>query len=299
MMGSGVRIPLAAPCKSLTKMIYLPTYRLECGSQFDWGTRRGRILLGVHQQLLRLDALERVALGLLGRGGGRPQLMIQSHDLPEFLGRVGCLYGKSNLCPPFLLEEFAEAWFLEGISFRHCLDQIGSYLAQHSGRHRCGSGDGSLSFVDHAIRKSWSDKHRPQRAKPERTDRYFQRLEEVVTDHEPCGPIPSPNFSAPVARKPPPPPRQKPIEAAKALLKRELANGQVLAVDIEEAAKAEGISLRTLDRARKELVIFSHRTGFAKTGRSWLSLPSVPADPRAPQKSTFSNQVRRNPALPR
>ena len=198
--------------------------------------------------------------------------MSELRDFTEFMGRAGCLYGKSNLCPPFLLEEFAEAWFLEGISFRHCLDQIGSYLAQHSGRHRCGSGDGSLPFVDQAIRKSWSDKHRPPRARPERTDRYYQRIDEVVTDRDLGGPIPSPN---------PPPPRQKPLEAAKALLRRELGNGHARAVDIEETAKAEGISLRTLDRARKELVILSHRTGFAKTGRSWLTLPTVPTDPQS------------------
>jgi len=215
--------------------------------------------------------------------------MSELRDFTEFMGWAGCLYGKSNLCPPFRLKEFAEAWFLEGISFRHCLEQIGSYLAQHSGRHRCGSGDGSLPFVDHAIRKSWSDKHRPPRARPERTDRYFQRVDEVVTEHDPRGPIPSPNFSAPVARKPPPLPRQKPLKAAKALLRRELANGRARAVDIEETAKAEGISLRTLDRARKELMIVSHRTGFAKTGRSWLSLPSVPADPRASPNSAFTN----------
>jgi hypothetical protein len=225
--------------------------------------------------------------------------MSGSHGFREFLGCIGRLYCKEGLSPPFHLQERAQTWILEGIGVEHCLNEIRSYLAEHSGRHRCGSGDGSLPYVDYAIRQSWDHKHRPPRAKPERTDRYFQRVNEVVTDYEPCGPIPSPNFSAPVSRKPPPPPRQKPLEAAKALLKRELANGQVLAVDIEEAAKAEGISFRTLDRARKVLMVISHRTGFGKTGRSWLSLPSVPADPRAPQKSAYSNQVRRNPGLPR
>jgi hypothetical protein len=211
-------------------------------------------------------------------------MMNQSHDLTEFLGRAGCLYGKSNLCPPFLLEEFAEAWFLEGISFRHCLDQIGSYLNQHSGRHRCGSGDGSLPFVDHAIRKSWSDKHRPQRAKPERTDRYFQRIDDVVAagDGNSCEPIPSPNYSPPAPRRQPAPPPQKPLNRAIDFLKRELADGEVAAVKVEEAARDEGIAIRTLDRARKKLMVSSRRSGFAKTGRSWLSLPTVPSASRAP-----------------
>jgi hypothetical protein len=204
--------------------------------------------------------------------------MSEPKDFTEFMGRAGCLYGKSNLCPPFLLEAFAEAWFLEGISFRHCLDQIGSYLDQHSGRHRCGSGDGSLPFVDHAIRKSWSDKHRPPRAKPERTDRYFQRVDEVVTDQDPCDPIPSPNFAPPVRPQRPPPPPAKPLNRAIDFLKRELANGEVEAVEAEEAAKDEGIALRTLDRARRELGVISRRTGFGKIGRSWLSLPTTPTD---------------------
>jgi hypothetical protein len=210
--------------------------------------------------------------------------MIQSHDLTEFLGRVGCLYGKSNLCPPFLLEEFAEAWFLEGISFRHCLDQIGSYLAQHSGRHRCGSGDGSLPFVDHAIRKSWSDKNRPPRAKPERTDRYYQRFTEAVVtgDAHSCDPIPSPNFASPVRPQRPPPPPAKPLNRAIDFLKRELADGELAAVEVEQAAEDEGIALRTLDRARERLMVISRRTGFGKTGRSWLSLPTTPSASWAP-----------------
>jgi hypothetical protein len=210
-------------------------------------------------------------------------------DFTEFIGRAGSLYGKSNLCPPFHLKEFAEAWFMEGISLRHCLDQIGSYLARYSGRHRCGSGDDSLPFVDHAIRQSWNDTHRSPRAKPERTDRYFQRFDEVVTDRDPGGPIPSPNFSAPVPRKPPLPPRQKPLEVAKVLLSRELANGPVLAADIEKVAKDARVSLRTLDRARKGLMVISHRTGFGKTGRSWLSLPTAPTAPRPPPNLAFSS----------
>jgi hypothetical protein len=210
--------------------------------------------------------------------------MSELRDFTKFMGRAGCLYGKSNLCPPFLLEKFAEAWFLEGISFRHCLEQIESYLAQHSGRHRCGSGDGSLPFVDHAIRKSWSDKHRPPRAKPERTDRYFQRVDDAVEVGEghSCDPIPSPNFTAPVRPKPPLPPPQKPLDRAINFLKQELADGEVPAVEVEQAAEDEGIALRTLDRARKRLMVNSRRTGFGKTGRSWLSLPSTPSTSWAP-----------------
>jgi hypothetical protein len=200
--------------------------------------------------------------------------MSELDDLTKFLGRAGCLYVKVGLCPPFSLKESAEAWLLEGISSEHCVSEIESYLGQHSGRHRCGSGDDSLPYVDYAIRKSWADKHRPPRAKPERNDRYFQRISKAVTD-----PIASPNFAARVRPKAPTPPPQKPLEKAKAFLKRELANGEVATVKIELSAKDEGIALRTLDRARRELMVVSRRSGFAKTGRSWLSLPTMPNSP--------------------
>jgi hypothetical protein len=217
--------------------------------------------------------------------------MSEFRDFTEFMGRAGCLYGKSNLCPPFHLKEFAESWLLAGISLAHCVDQIASYLAQYSGRHRSGSGDDSLAFLDYAIRRSWSDKLRLPRAKPERTDRYFQRIQEaVVDDAHSCDPIPSPNYAPPPVRpQRPPSPPAKPLKRAIDFLKQELADGEVAAVKVEEAAKDEGIALRTLDRARKELMVISRRTGFGKTGRSWLSLPTAPTDPRASASSAFSN----------
>jgi hypothetical protein len=196
-----------------------------------------------------------------------------------FVARANNIYTKAGLCPPFHLRHFAEAWLLGGIDLSHCLSQIASYLAEHSTRHRSGSGDDSLrDYLDYTIRKSWEEKHRPPPAKPARTDRYFQRVDDVVAgcDGHSCDPIPSPNFAAPVCPKPPPPPTQKPLDRAIDFLRRELADGEVAAVAVEEAAKDEGIALRTLDRARKELMVISRRTGFAKTGRSWLSLPKTP-----------------------
>jgi hypothetical protein len=180
---------------------------------------------------------------------------------------------------------------MEGFSLEHCIDEIARYLAEHSGRHRCGSGDDSLPYLDHAIRQSWDEKHRPPRARPERTDRYFQRTQEavVIDDAHSCDPTPSPNYARPVRPQRPPPPPAKPLNRAIDFLKQELADGEVAAVKVEEAAQDEGIALRTLDRARKELMVISRRTGFGKTGRSWLSLPTAPTDPRASPASAFSN----------
>jgi hypothetical protein len=61
-----------------------------------------------------------------------------------------------------------------------------------------------------------------------------------------------------------------------AFLGRELADGEVAATHLEERAKASGISLRTLDRARARLKVISRRTGFAKDGKCWVSMPTVP-----------------------
>jgi hypothetical protein len=67
----------------------------------------------------------------------------------------------------------------------------------------------------------------------------------------------------------------KPIDKAEAFLHRELANGEVAAAVIEQYARDDGISPRTLDRARSRLRVVSRRTGFAGTGKSWLSLPTT------------------------
>src|SRR5262249_4161597 len=68
----------------------------------------------------------------------------------------------------------------------------------------------------------------------------------------------------------------KRIDEALTFLRRELADGEVAATRLEEKAKASGISPRTLDRARARLKVISRRTGFAKEGKCWLSLPRTP-----------------------
>jgi hypothetical protein len=80
------------------------------------------------------------------------------------------------------------------------------------------------------------------------------------------------------AAHPAQPVRLKQIDKAVAFLRRELGHGEVEAAVLEMDAKDDGIALRTLDRARTRLGIVSRRTGFAKGGRSWLSLPTTPRD---------------------
>ena len=239
-------------------------------------------------------------------------------DFRSFLGAIGCLYVKANLCTPFYLPEFAQAWLRDGIRRSHCLRQIGSHLAKNSGQYRNGSGDWGLSWLDAEIRESWHRLNRPPRKLPERTDRLYKRVGAYVgvdeTDErfvdpmegvlrmagsttpetidkakheleEPCDvPNRHPNQvrAAPTAapRLPHATPshaaRLKPIDRALAFLLEELSHGEVAAVDVEANARDEGISARTLDRARTRLGIVSRRSGFGREGRSWLSLPSTP-----------------------
>jgi hypothetical protein len=205
--------------------------------------------------------------------------MTDATDISLFLAQAGCAYTKAALCPPFHLRQFAEAWLLDGIDLRHCLDEITRHLAQHAARYRSGSGDGTLPFVNSAIRKSWCDMRRPPRAQPATTERLYKRTEAVTPSaKDPLGQLPNSNSNLPAAipQKSTQTGPRRPIEKAVAFLLNELAHGELPAVFVEEAAKDEGIALRTLDRARLRLRIVSRRSGFGKTGRSWLSLPTTP-----------------------
>jgi hypothetical protein len=109
--------------------------------------------------------------------------MSDMDEMTTFLGRAGNLYGRKNLCPPFHLMEFAQAWVLEGISLSHCIEQISAHLDENSGRYRGGSGGWGLRWLDQIIRKSWYQRTRPPRALPARTDRLYQKnIHEVIAD---------------------------------------------------------------------------------------------------------------------
>ena len=236
-------------------------------------------------------------------------------DFPTFLGAAGCLYVKANLCTPFRLPEFAQAWLRDGISRSHILEQTGGHLAKYSGQYRNGSGDWGLRWLDAEIRESWRRLNRPPRRMPERTDRLYKRIgaqlpaddrDERFADRKDSAPRMVPRVdmkaiddaglggeprhvathpsetggSARSDRADTAParvaPRLKPIFRAEAFLRRELANGEVAAAVIEQYAKDDGISLRTLDRARSRLRVVTRRSGFGRTGKSWLSLPKAP-----------------------
>jgi hypothetical protein len=223
---------------------------------------------------------------------------ISDLDLDTYCGRIGNLYGRYRLCPPFTLRRIAADWKASGIALSHIVAVIDRHLTDHRRRYNSGSGDTLFNWLDEFIRKTWDERHLPPRvAQPSRPT--MQRIADPEwvdrppsADHE-VDPRRSPGSrEAPLGNRSDgprygmndhgPPQRAKRrrgpkrIDEAMTFLRRELADGEVAATRLEEKAKASGISLRTLDRARARLKVISRRTGFAKGGKSWLLLPTTP-----------------------
>jgi hypothetical protein len=227
---------------------------------------------------------------------------IDDVDLDTYCGRIGNLYGRYRLCPPFELRRIAADWKASGIALSHIVAVIDRHLTDYRSRYYSGSGDALFSWVDGIIRKTWYEQHvSPPQAKPsQRTMQRIAEREQVdrqpSADHEVDRMRSSTRREAPVGnwsdapgcgradqalpqsvksigqkRKQP-----KQIDRALAFLRCELADGEVAATLLEENAKAGGISPRTLDRARAQLKVISRRTGFARDGKCWLSLPRTP-----------------------
>jgi hypothetical protein len=233
---------------------------------------------------------------------GEVMTSIDDVDLDTYCGRVGNLFGRHGLCPPFTLRHVAADWKASGIALSHIVAVIDRHLTDHRRRYYSGSGDALFSWVDEIIRKTWREQHFSppwaQATRPtmqrfpdrDRVDRQPSSDHEIDASRSPTGqeaPVASgsnvlgcgtADRTAPHSVKSIGPKRKPPkrIDQAMAFLRRELANGEVAATRLEEKAKASGISLRTLDRARARLKVISRRTGFAKDGKCWLSLPTAP-----------------------
>ena len=92
-------------------------------------------------------------------------------DLSTFLGRLGSLYGKYRLCPPFLLREAAGSWIARGIPLSHCVEVTERYLSRHAGSCYSGSGDWNFAWLSNLIQTTWHDRTfaRPPRPTPKPT----------------------------------------------------------------------------------------------------------------------------------
>jgi hypothetical protein len=227
---------------------------------------------------------------------------IDDVDLDTYCGRVGNLYGRHGLCPPFTLRHVAADWKASGIALSHIVAVIDRHLNEHRRRYYSGSGDALFSWLSELVRRTWDEKNLsspriqsaqatfPRTADHERVDRQTSVDHEIDIRRCPSGreaPVGNQPDAPGCGRADQPQPQSaksigpkgrglKRIDQAIAFLRRELADGEVAATCLEKKAKASGVSLRTLDRARARLKVISRRTGFAKDGKCWLSLPTTP-----------------------
>ena len=79
-------------------------------------------------------------------------------DLATFCGRIGNLYGRHRLCPPFALHNAVQGWMARDIPLSHCVDVIGRYLDDHARSHYSGSGDRNFAWLNSLIQTTWYDR---------------------------------------------------------------------------------------------------------------------------------------------
>src|SRR5260370_301848 len=69
-------------------------------------------------------------------------------DLATFCGRIGNLYGRYGLCPPFALHAAAQGWMAQEIPLSHCVDVIEHFLSRHAGSCYSRSGDWNFAWLN-------------------------------------------------------------------------------------------------------------------------------------------------------
>jgi len=92
-------------------------------------------------------------------------------DLATFCGRIGNLYGRHGLCPPFALHAAAQGWMAREIPLSHCVDVIEHFLSRHAGSCYSGSGDWNFVWLNSLIQTSWHERSfaRPPRPGPKQS----------------------------------------------------------------------------------------------------------------------------------
>jgi hypothetical protein len=79
-------------------------------------------------------------------------------DLATFCGRIGNLYVRHGLCPPFALHDAVQGWMARDIPLSHCVDVIVRYLGRSAGSHYSGSGDRNFAWLSGLIETSWYER---------------------------------------------------------------------------------------------------------------------------------------------
>jgi hypothetical protein len=100
-------------------------------------------------------------------------------DLATFCGRVGNLYGRHRLCPPFALHDAVQGWIARDIPLWHCIEVIERYLRRHGRTHYSGSGDRNFAWLNSLIQTTWYERSfaMPPRPTPNHT-RHHDWLDE-------------------------------------------------------------------------------------------------------------------------
>ena len=244
-------------------------------------------------------------------------------------GRLGRLYTKYGLCPPFALRDAVERWIARDIPLAHCVSVIERYLSRHAGRCNSGSGDWNFAWLSNLIQTSWNERSSttPPRPSPQENNRQ-SRLGDTGTDEQ--------SFQAghrtPYTQRPPNPPGArsavsalsravtrksdladqiiplkchrygspgksrapgpKKIHLAIAWLLTELATGEEAASVVEAEAVSAGIAPRTYDRARKRLGVTSRRIGFGRRAKYMIALPAAYATPKVESNGRAQDEKR-------
>jgi len=79
-------------------------------------------------------------------------------DLATFCGRIGNLYGRYGLSPPFALYGAAQGWMARDIPLSHCVDVIERYLTDYGRSCPSGSGDRNFAWLNSLIQTTWYER---------------------------------------------------------------------------------------------------------------------------------------------
>src|SRR5215467_9798959 len=85
-------------------------------------------------------------------------ISIDNADLDTYCGRIGNLYGRYRLSPPFELRRIAADWKASGIALSHIVAVIDRHLTDHRRRYNSGSGDALFGWLAEHVRRTWEEK---------------------------------------------------------------------------------------------------------------------------------------------
>jgi hypothetical protein len=94
-----------------------------------------------------------------GSDDGDARIARREAEVAELAARLGCLYGRFKLSPPFHLKTAVEGWLRQGLTPDEIVHVVQEHLQNHRRRYVCGSGDSSLAFLRSEIARAAEAKH--------------------------------------------------------------------------------------------------------------------------------------------